>query len=133
MSVTMSLPPAPRRELFTDEQHEYRESYARFLQSEVVPNYKEWHDEQIVPRELFQKCAEHGFLALEVPEEYGGNGIDDWRFNVVLGEESVRAGVGDAMGGPMLHSDVVLPYLTGSANEEQKRRWMPGIASGETR
>ena len=129
MSITMSLPPAPRRELFTDEQHEYRESYSRFLQSEVVPNYKDWHDAQIVPRELFQKCAEHGFLALEVPEEYGGNGIDDWRFNAVLNEESVRAGVGDAMGGPLLHSDVVLPYLTGSADEEQKQRWLPGVAS----
>jgi len=132
MSITMSLPAAPRRELFTDEQNEYRESYARFLQAEVVPNYKAWHDAQIVPRDLFTKCAEHGFLALEVPEQYGGNGVDDWRFNVVLGEESVRAGVGDAMGGPMLHSDVVLPYLTASADDEQKARWLPGVASGET-
>jgi len=128
----MSLPPAPRRELFTDEQNEYRESYARFLKAEVVPSYAAWNEAQIVPRELFKQCAEHGFLALEVPEQYGGNGIDDWRFNVVLNEENVRAGVGDAMGGPMLHTDVVLPYIIESADDGQRERWLPGIASGET-
>ena len=96
-----------------------------------MPRYAEWEQACIVPRELFTKCAEHGFLAMEVPEQYGGNGVDDWRFNVVLAEESARAGVGDAMAGPMLHSDVVLPYLMASATEEQRERWLPGVASGE--
>ena len=68
---------------------------------------------------------------MEVPEQYGGNGVADWRFNVVLAEAAVRAGVGDAIAGPMLHSDVVLPYLMASADEEQKQRWLPGVASGE--
>jgi alkylation response protein AidB-like acyl-CoA dehydrogenase len=68
---------------------------------------------------------------MEVPEEYGGNGVADWRFNVVLAEESTRAGVGDAMAGPLLHSDVVLPYLKASADEAQCARWLPGVASGE--
>jgi long-chain-acyl-CoA dehydrogenase len=128
----MTLPPAARRELFEPEHDDYRESYRRFLQAEVVPHYPEWEQACLVPRELFTKCAEHGFLAMEVPEQYGGNGVADWRFNVVLAEESVRAGVGDAMGGPMLHSDVVLPYLMASADDEQRARWLPGVASGET-
>jgi alkylation response protein AidB-like acyl-CoA dehydrogenase len=68
---------------------------------------------------------------MEVPEEFGGPGVDDWRFNVVLAEAAVWAGVSDAMAGPLLHSDVVLPYLMATANEEQRRRWLPGIASGE--
>jgi len=68
---------------------------------------------------------------MEVPERYGGNGVEDWRFNVVLTEEAARANVADAMAGPMLHSDVVLPYLMTSANDEQRGRWLPGIASGE--
>ncbi len=125
-------PPAPaaKRDLFDDEHNDYRESYRTFLTREVLPHYSEWEKAQIVPRELFTKCAEHGFLAMEVPEEYGGNGIDDWRFNVVLGEEAARSGVGDAMGGPLLHTDVVLPYLITSATDEQKDRWFPGIASG---
>jgi alkylation response protein AidB-like acyl-CoA dehydrogenase len=84
-----------------------------------------------VPRELFAKCAEHGFLAMGVPEGYGGHGVEDWRFSVVLAEESVRAQVADAMAGPLLHTDVVLPYLIASATEEQRDRWLPAVASGE--
>jgi len=129
--ATATLPPAAKRAIFEPEHEDYRESYARFLQKEVVPHYDEWNRNQIVPRELFKKCAEYGFLAMEVPEQYGGNGVDDWRFNVVLAEEGVRAGVGDAMAGPMLHSDVVLPYLMASATAEQKERWLPEIAAGE--
>jgi alkylation response protein AidB-like acyl-CoA dehydrogenase len=126
-----TLPAAPKRDIFTDEQHDYRESYARFLAAEIVPHYEEYNAAEIIPREVFTKCAEYGFLAMEIPEEYGGNGVEDWRFNAVLAEESVRAGVGDAMAGPMLHSDVVLPYIMQSATDEQKARWLPGIASGE--
>jgi alkylation response protein AidB-like acyl-CoA dehydrogenase len=108
-----------------------RESFARFLQAEVVPHYAEWEAARLVPRELFTKCAAHGFLAIDVPERYGGQGVEDWRFKVVLNEESVRAGVADAMAGPLLHSDVVLPYLLDAASEEQRARWLPGVASGE--
>jgi acyl-CoA dehydrogenase len=121
----------PKRAIFEPEHEDYRESFGKFLQKEVVPHYQQWERDQIVPRELFTKCAEHGFLAMEVSEEYGGNGVSDWRFNVVLAEEAVRSGVGASMGGPMLHSDVVLPYLIASATEEQKARWLPAIASGE--
>jgi acyl-CoA dehydrogenase len=128
---TAALPKAPRREIFEPEHEDYRESFARFLQAEVVPNYAAWSEACIVPRELFKKCAEHGFLAMEVPEQYGGNGVSDWRFNVVLTEESARANVADAMSGPMLHSDVVLPYLMASATDEQRERWLPAVASGE--
>ncbi len=120
-----------KRTIFEDEHDDYRESFRRFLRAEVVPEYPEWERDHIVPKSLFTKCAEYGFLAMEVPEEYGGNGVEDWRFNVVLAEESVWAGVSDAMAGPLLHSDVVLPYITATANEEQRERWLPGIASGE--
>jgi alkylation response protein AidB-like acyl-CoA dehydrogenase len=130
--ATVAPAKAPKRAIFEPEHEDYRESFARFLQAEVVPRYPEWVRACIVPRELFTKFAEHGFLAMEVPEEYGGNGVGDWRFNVVLGEEAVRAGVGDATAGPMLHSDVVLPYLMASATGEQKARWLPGVASGDT-
>jgi alkylation response protein AidB-like acyl-CoA dehydrogenase len=131
MATSATVPAAPRRAVFSDEQNDYRESYARFLQAEVVPHYDEWHERQLVPRELFTKCAEHGFLAMEIPERYGGNGVSDWRFNVVLAEEAVRAGVGDAMAGPMIHSDICVPYLIASASDEQKARWFPSVASGE--
>jgi alkylation response protein AidB-like acyl-CoA dehydrogenase len=84
-----------------------------------------------VPHELFTKAAAHGFLAMSVPEEYGGPGVEDFRFNVVLIEEATRAGVGAAFGGPMLHTDICLPYILSAGTDEQKQRWLPDIASGE--
>jgi acyl-CoA dehydrogenase len=129
--MATTAPISTKRTLFEPEHQDYRESYGKFLQQEVVPHYPEWERNQIVPRDLFKKCAEHGFLAMEVPERYGGNGVDDWRFNVVLNEESVFAGVADAMAGPLLHSDVVLPYLMASATDDQRERWLPSVAAGE--
>ena len=123
--------PAPsKRTIFGPEHDDYRESFGRFLQAEVVPYYAEWEGQHRVPRELFTKCAEHGFLAMEVPEQYGGNGVGDWRFNVVLTEESARAAVSDAMFGPLLHTDIVLPYVMNAADDEQRRRWRPAVAAG---
>ena len=123
---------APKRALFEPEHEDYRESFSKFLAKEVVPNKEAWEAAHVVPRELFTKAAEHGFLAMAVPEEYGGPGVDDYRFNVVLAEEAARSGVGAAYGGPMLHTDVCLPYILSAATDEQKRRWLPGIASGES-
>ena len=120
-----------RRAIFEPEHDDYRESFEKFIAAEVAPNFDEWEAAQIVPRELFTKMAGHGFLAMEMPEEYGGQGVDDWRFNVVLNEVSAASGIGDALIAPGLHTDVVVPYMTGSASEEQKERWFPGVASGE--
>jgi len=114
------------------EHDDYRESFQKFLAAEVVPNYAQWRADHIIPREVFTKAAGHGFLAMSVPEQYGGNGVDDWRFNVVLMEESAYAGVGDAYAGLGIHTDICLPYFMASANEEQRERWFPRIASGET-
>jgi len=119
------------RTIFEPEHDDYRESFRRFLEAEVVPHYDAWNEAGIVPRELFTKAAEHGFLAMEIPEEYGGVGVDDWRFSCVLNEEAAKSGVGDAFGGPMLHTDICVPYFMASADDEQKARWLPGIASGE--
>jgi alkylation response protein AidB-like acyl-CoA dehydrogenase len=129
--MATTIPAPPRRELFAHEHEDYRESFRRFLAAEVVPYYAEWERARLVPRELFSKAAAHGFLAMEVPEEYGGPGVDDWRFNVVLGEEATRAGVGDAFAGPMIHTDICVPYLIGSCTAEQKERWLPGVAAGK--
>jgi alkylation response protein AidB-like acyl-CoA dehydrogenase len=123
---------APKRALFEPEQEDYRESFSKFLAQEVVPHKQEWEEAHVVPRELFTKAAEHGFLAMAVPEEYGGPGVDDYRFNVVLAEEAASSGVGAAFGGPMLHTDVCLPYFLSAATDEQKRRWLPKIASGDS-
>jgi acyl-CoA dehydrogenase len=130
MSITTA--PGARRPLFDDDHDDYRESFRRFLQAEVVPHHEEWQAAHIVSRDLFTKAAEHGFLAMAVDEEYGGSGVDDWRFNAVLAEEAAYAVVGSSWMGPNVHNDLGLPYLRAAANEEQKQRWFPGVASGES-
>ena len=132
MSAPVNLAPMPRRPIFDDEHEDYRESFRSFLAAEVAPNFEQWDKDGFVSRDLFRKAAEHGFMSMAVPEAYGGPGVEDWRFNVVLTEEAIRAGVGAAFGAPMLSTDICLPYLLTTATDEQKSRWLPGIASGET-
>ena len=120
-----------RRAIFTDEQDSFRESFRRFLAEEVSPHYVEWEQAGIVPRETYAKAAAHGFAAMSVPERHGGAGIDDFRFNAVIGEEAALAAAYGFGLGLTLHNDVCLPYLLSYATDEQRERWLPGIVSGE--
>jgi alkylation response protein AidB-like acyl-CoA dehydrogenase len=120
-----------KRILFDAEHQAYRESVRAFLDKEVVPRYAEWERAGIVPRELFTGLGGLGAFGIAVPERFGGAGIADFRYNVVLQEEAARLGVSPALLGPALHADVCLPYFLDLTTEEQKARWLPGIASGE--
>ncbi|NLV54122.1 MAG: acyl-CoA dehydrogenase [Acidimicrobiales bacterium] len=120
-----------RRTLFTDEHDQFRASARAFAEKEVVPSLPEWERDGIVPRELFTKAGSAGLIGTAIPTEHGGGGVDDFRFNLVLGEELARAGTGGAGLGLTLHNDVCLPYFLSLATDEQKARWLPGIASGE--
>jgi acyl-CoA dehydrogenase len=120
-----------KRELFEDEHEALRESFARYLDAEVVSPYEEWEREGRIPREELRRLGELGFLGLAVPERFGGPGVDDFRFNAVLGEEAARRGLAAFALAFTMQNDVALPYLLELCNEEQLRRWMPGIASGE--
>ena len=102
-----------------------------FLQREVADNVEDWEAAEIVPRSLFTAAGAGGFLGMAIPEEYGGGGVEDFRFNAIIGEEFARAAAGAAGLGLTLHNDICLPYFLSLANEEQKGRWLPGIASGE--
>ncbi|MBJ7519756.1 MAG: acyl-CoA dehydrogenase family protein [Solirubrobacteraceae bacterium] len=120
-----------KRTIFDAEHEDYRASVRRFLAEEVTPHHERWEEEGIVPRELFAKAAEQGMLAMGVPEEYGGLGIDDFRFNQVIVEEVGYAGVAGSGLGITLHNDICLPYFLEYCTPEQRERWLPGIASGE--
>jgi alkylation response protein AidB-like acyl-CoA dehydrogenase len=120
-----------QRELFQAVHDEFRERFTAFLESEVVPHYPRWELDGILPRALFGAAGRAGFLAWAVPEEYGGQGVDDFRFNTVLAEEAMRVGATGVYVGFALQNDVTLPYYLRYASQEQKRRWLPGIASGE--
>jgi alkylation response protein AidB-like acyl-CoA dehydrogenase len=120
-----------RRRLFEAEHEAFRESVRAFLAKEVLPHLEAWDAAGIVPRELFQTAGAAGFLGMAIPEEFGGGGVPDFRFNAVLSEEIMYAGAAGAGLGLTLHNDICLPYFLDLATEEQRRRWLPGIASGE--
>jgi alkylation response protein AidB-like acyl-CoA dehydrogenase len=119
-----------RRTLFEPDHSDYRESVRRFVSEEIAPHHADWEREGIVPRELFAKAAAKGMLAMQVPEQYGGTGTDDFRFNQILSEEIGLAGVAGSGLGVTLHNDICLPYFLHFCNEEQRERWLPGIADG---
>jgi alkylation response protein AidB-like acyl-CoA dehydrogenase len=119
-----------RRSLFEPEHADYRESVRRFVAEEVVPHQEDWEREGIVGRELFARAASKGMLAIQVPESYGGAGIADFRFNQIVNEELSVAGAGGSGLGITLHNDICLPYFLELTDEEQRDRWLPGIADG---
>ncbi|MFD4657354.1 acyl-CoA dehydrogenase family protein [Kitasatospora sp. NPDC058444] len=118
-----------RREIFTEQHDDFRATVRAFLAKEVLPHYGRWEKAGIVDRSAWLAAGRQGLLGLAVPEEYGGGGTPDFRYAAVLAEEFARAGAsGLAIG---LHNDIIGPYLTSLATEEQKRRWLPGFCSGE--
>ena len=129
---TVQPSPTRRRALYEDDHEDFRESFRRFLTKEVVPHYEQWERDGIVPREVFAAAGANGFLGMQVPEEYGGAGVEgDFRFNAIIGEECCAANLGGFSVGITLHNDVCLPYFLEYCTPEQKQRWLPGIVSGE--
>ena len=115
--------------LYTSEHEDFRKTARTFYEREVIPHHDQWEQDGIVPRELWLKAGEAGLLCFDVPEEYGGPGVDDFRYNVILSEEQTRAGASGP--GFSVHTDIIVPYLTSLATDEQKQRWLPGTVSGE--
>ncbi len=115
-----------------DETHEaFRESVASFIAKEMVPHYPDWEAAGIAPREIFTAVGANGFLGYQIPEEFGGGGSDDFRFNQIFAEELAMAGIGGAGLGITLQNDVTAPYFLELCDDDQRRRWLPSIASGE--
>ncbi|TQS45739.1 acyl-CoA dehydrogenase family protein [Cryptosporangium phraense] len=117
-----------RRTLY-DEDHEAFRAIARtFLAKEVVPFHDEWEKEGQVDRRIWTAAGAQGLLGTDVPEQYGGGGIKDFRYNAVLSEETIAVGASGV--GFSLHNDVTAPYLLEFTTDEQKQRWLPGFCDG---
>ncbi|GAA1968633.1 acyl-CoA dehydrogenase family protein [Nocardioides panacihumi] len=119
-----------RRTVFNEDHESFRTTLRAFIAAEVVPHYPEWFEAGLVPREFYFKLAELGLFGIEVPEEYGGAGIDSFKYAAVQYEETARAGV--SFGGSGVHVALCLPYLLKLGTPQQLERWMPGFVSGET-
>jgi len=118
------------REIFDADHEAFRQTVRGFLEREVVPHHEQWEKDGIVPRELWIKAGDLGLLSFDVDEEYGGPGVKDFRYNMVMAEEVTRVGA-SGLGFPV-HTDIIVPYILNLGTDEQKRRWLPGCVSGET-
>ena len=123
------LAPRSRRPIYEQEHEDFRKTCRAFMEKEVVPHHEQWEKDGQVSREVWLKAGEAGLLCFDVEEEYGGAGMKDFRFNMVLIEEITRAGA-SGVGFPV-HNDVIVPYISHLGTPEQKQRWLPGLVSGE--
>lgn len=117
------------RPLFERDHLQFRDTVRTFLARDIAPHHDQWMRDGIVDRDVYVAAAKQGLVGFSVPEEYGGLGVTDFRYNAIVTEELGRGGFhGPAFA---LHNDIVAPYLLGLTNAEQKSRWLPGLASGE--
>ena len=118
-----------QRDIFDADHDAFRDSVRTFLTKEVLPHHDRWETEGQVDRAVWKSAGAAGMLGTDVPEEFGGGGVTDFRYNCVITEEISRAGT-SGLGFP-LQNDVIAPYLLRLATDEQKKRWFPGFCSGE--
>jgi alkylation response protein AidB-like acyl-CoA dehydrogenase len=117
-----------RRTILEPEHEQLRDVARSFFTKFAVPHREEWEHQGHVGREVWKQAAAHGLLGLEIPEEYGGPGVKDWRFNAVVIEEATRTRAGVALS---LQNEIVAPYVINLGSPDQKERWLPGMVSGE--
>ncbi|MFA6576006.1 MAG: acyl-CoA dehydrogenase family protein [Nocardioides sp.] len=120
-----------KREIYDEDHEAFRASVKEFLDRSVVPQAEQHATDKALPREFWLEAGRQGLLGLEIPESYGGSEAGDYRFNAVLLEElaKVNAALPACVG---IHADITAPYIVQLCNEEQRQRWLPGVASGET-
>jgi alkylation response protein AidB-like acyl-CoA dehydrogenase len=118
------------RVIFNEDHHAFRASAKEYCDRSLVPRMDQFLEEKTIDRSAWLEAGKQGFLGLDVPEEYGGSSVGDYRFNAVFAEEvsKVSASVSSCFG---IHYDCAAPYLVDLGTEEQKQRWLPRFCAGE--
>jgi alkylation response protein AidB-like acyl-CoA dehydrogenase len=119
-----------RRTLFHHEHDDFRAAVRTFVEREVTPHHERWREQRQIDRALWLAAGRAELLGIAIPARYGGAGVEDFRFNVVLTEELATAGLALASS-VGIHTDVVAPYLAGLTTEAQRERWLPAFCTGE--
>ncbi|OBB26085.1 acyl-CoA dehydrogenase [Mycolicibacterium peregrinum] len=118
-----------RRTLYTEEHEAFRKAFRAFIDHSAVPHVEAWEDAGTVDRQFIRAAGENGFLGFEFGTEFGGLGIEDFRYNAVMTEEIVASGMaGDLFS---MQNDIIVPYLRDLATPEQQQRWLPAFTRGE--
>ncbi|MFF8955430.1 acyl-CoA dehydrogenase family protein [Streptomyces sp. NPDC014894] len=120
-----------KRTLYTEEHEAFRRTVRAFIAEEVTPRFHEWEEARRTPRELFHKLGDLGVMGFDIPEEYGGPGETSFKYQAIIAEETAAA-AGVSFAHYTVTTSIVLPYLLHLADEKQKRRWLPDIATGRT-
>lgn len=118
-----------RRTIYTEDHEAFRSTIRSFIAKEVTPNYAEWQSLGYAPHDFYKKLGETGATAFDIPEEHGGAGKTSYKYQAIMTEETARVAV--SFGNYNISTGIIVPYLINLANEEQKKRWFPAIASGE--
>ena len=118
-----------QRRIFTEDHEAFRKTIRDFIAKEVTPVYHDWEKQGHPPREFYNRLGDLGVLGIEAPEEFGGGGVSDFTYSLVIAEETSAAGV--TFGSYSVHSNLILPYLMEYGTQEQKERWIPGFCSGD--
>jgi alkylation response protein AidB-like acyl-CoA dehydrogenase len=119
-----------KRRIYEAEHEALRETTKQFIEREIAPNAGQWEADRLVDRSAYVAAGKYGLIGFNMPEEFGGGGSEDFRFNAIINEELSKWGtVAPAL---TLQNDVVGPYFKSLCTDEQKQRWLPGIISGET-
>jgi acyl-CoA dehydrogenase len=117
------------RDIFTEDHLAFRDLVRSFIAKEVAPHHEQWQRDGMVSRDVWLAAGRSGLLGIEIDEKYGGGGLHDYRYYMILGEELSRRGLhGPGFG---VHNDIIGPYLQRLCAPEQRERWLPGYCSGE--
>ena len=108
----------------------FKDNFKRFMQEHIAPDYEQWEREGIMPRSVWNKLGENGFLCVDVPEQYGGYGVPTY-YSLMLVEESAHAGYGALSTAISCHSEIAAPYVLHIGTEQQKQYWLPKMVTGE--
>ncbi|MDA3635228.1 MULTISPECIES: acyl-CoA dehydrogenase family protein [Rhodococcus] len=120
------------RVLYEKDHELYRETVREFLVREVEPHKDRWDTERWIDQTVFTRAASAGVYGLQIPEEYGGSNESDYRYRMIVCEEVAKINALSFGLTISLQDDLVLHYLLDLTNDEQKQRWLPGFAAGET-
>jgi len=119
-----------QRTIFEPEHELFRESFQHFVDTEITPYHEEWGRAGKVDKAMFREAGRRGFLGMAIPEEHGGGGVDDFRYNAVIDEVVTASGASSSGLCITLHNDISIPYFLTYCHDEQKARWLPGLADG---
>ena len=116
------------RQIFQEHHRMFRETARRFFENEVAPFHRDWEKDGVAPRSVWKKAGEAGLLCVAMPEEYGGAGADRIASAILIEEQSH---LGLSGPGFSTHSDIVAPYILNYGTDEQRKKWLPGMVSGD--